>query len=76
MERQQLVILSLHYLICQKRLRREDSFIVSVSDTGANGDPVKSDFITVNVVIQQIDDPPTFISDPLSSSNRSESFME
>ena len=33
---------------------------------------MKSDFITVNVVIQQIDDPPTFISDPLSSSNRTE----
>ena len=31
--------------------------MISVSDTGANGDSVKSDFITVNVVIQQIDDP-------------------
>ena len=33
---------------------------------------MKSDFITVNVIIQQIDDPPTFISDPISSSNRLE----
>ena len=62
---------SLSYLP-KKDFSGEDSFIVSVSDTGANGDAVKSDFITVNVIIQQIDDPPTFISDPISSSNRSE----
>ena len=48
----------------------KDVFVVSVTDSGANGEGGKSDFIEIIVNVNQVDDAPVFRSSPFSSSNR------
>ena len=51
--------------IPEENFSGNDSFVLEVTDNGgSNASLPKSEFITINVVVSEIDDPPVFVSSP------------